>query len=124
MNIMNYVFLVIWKTDGRVAIMMLLNVPYSEKDMAKQLGAKWNPNLKKWYVQERENYYKFLNWILDGKQNGDIEILCDCFYIVEGVRECFKCHNKTRVVGFAVEKHMSLNYECYYDETGVFVSGY
>lgn len=27
--------------------MLLLNVPYEEKDEAKFLGAKWNPELKK-----------------------------------------------------------------------------
>lgn len=26
--------------------MLLLNVPYEEKDEAKSLGAKWNPELK------------------------------------------------------------------------------
>lgn len=26
--------------------MLLLNVPYAEKDEAKSLGAKWNPKLK------------------------------------------------------------------------------
>lgn len=30
--------------------MILLNVPYSEKDEAKGLGAKWDSNKKKWYV--------------------------------------------------------------------------
>lgn len=34
--------------------MLLLNVPYEEKDEAKSLGAKWNPELKKWYIQ---NHY-------------------------------------------------------------------
>ena len=25
-----------------------LNVPYSEKDQAKELGARWDPDIKKW----------------------------------------------------------------------------
>ena len=28
--------------------MLLINVPYSEKDEAKALGAKWNPDEKSW----------------------------------------------------------------------------
>ena len=31
-----------------------LNVKYSEKDTAKKLGAKWGPNLKKWYAPNNE----------------------------------------------------------------------
>ena len=48
---------------------LLLNVPYAEKDEAKALGAKWNPELKKWYVENRKDYYKFKKWILgDGEE--------------------------------------------------------
>ena len=32
---------------------LIIDVPFSEKDEVKSLGAKWNPKLKKWYVQER-----------------------------------------------------------------------
>ena len=31
-----------------------LNVKYSEKDEAKKFGAKWDPNLKKWYAPNNE----------------------------------------------------------------------
>ena len=31
---------------------ILLNVPYDEKDVAKSHGAKWDPDEKKWWVQE------------------------------------------------------------------------
>ena len=27
-----------------------LSVPYEEKDEAKKLGAKWNPQKQKWYI--------------------------------------------------------------------------
>lgn len=40
---------------------LLLDVPYSEKDEAKKLGARWNPELKKWYVEDKKNYAKFIN---------------------------------------------------------------
>lgn len=41
--------------------MLLLNVPYIEKDKAKKLGANWNPELKKWYVKNKKDYYKFVS---------------------------------------------------------------
>lgn len=32
--------------------MLYLNVPFAEKDQAKQLGARWDPILKKWYIPD------------------------------------------------------------------------
>ena len=43
---------------------LILKVPYGEKDEAKALGAKWNPQLKKWYVEKQKDYHKFIKWIL------------------------------------------------------------
>lgn len=34
--------------------MLILNVPYNEKDDAKSLGARWNPTVKKWYVKNKK----------------------------------------------------------------------
>ena len=33
--------------------MLILNVPYNEKDDAKTLGARWKPTVKKWYVKKK-----------------------------------------------------------------------
>ena len=38
-------------------------LPYEEKDEAKSLGAKWNPELKKWYIQNTKDCGKFMKWI-------------------------------------------------------------
>ena len=44
---------------------LYLNVPYSEKDEAKALGAKWNVKAKKWYTDvQADEYIKFSKWIL------------------------------------------------------------
>lgn len=39
---------------------LLLNVKYENKDRVKNLGARWNPELKKWYVKDRNDYSKFI----------------------------------------------------------------
>ena len=102
---------------------LIIDVPYAEKNEAKSLGAKWNPNFKKWYVEERKNYYKFEKWILGNKEN--VSILCDYFYIVEGTHICFKCNKPTKVIGFGVKNFFevfdSKEYDnednfCYYDD--------
>lgn len=93
--------------------MLLLNVPYSEKDEAKALGAKWNPTLKKWYVEHKKDYYKFLKWTLGDEECATI--VCDHFYIVEGIRECFRCKKPTKVIGFGIENMFELSNPEVYD---------
>jgi exodeoxyribonuclease VII large subunit len=41
---------------------ILLEVPFAEKDVAKQLGARWNPVIKKWYVPEGLDPAPFATW--------------------------------------------------------------
>lgn len=45
--------------------MVILNVPFNEKDKAKLLGALWNANIKKWYVPHGMDSGKFSNWLTD-----------------------------------------------------------
>lgn len=85
--------------------MLILNVPYSEKDDAKSLGAKWNPAIKKWYVENKENYYKFIRWI---EPYGNMVII-DELYLIEGTKKCFRCGKDTRVIGFGIDKHLSID---------------
>jgi hypothetical protein len=43
--------------------MMFLNVPYAEKDQARELGARWNPTRKRWYVPDGVATEAFARWI-------------------------------------------------------------
>ena len=40
-----------------------LNVPFSEKDEAKSLGARWDKNVKKWYVPAGVALEDFSKWM-------------------------------------------------------------
>ena len=40
-----------------------LNVPYSEKDLAKSMGARWDGSRKIWYVENVEDLEKFWKWM-------------------------------------------------------------
>ncbi len=42
---------------------MILEVPFSDKDTAKELGAKWNPIIKKWYIPKGISEEQFSKWI-------------------------------------------------------------
>jgi hypothetical protein len=43
--------------------MMFLNVPYAEKDQARELGARWNPTRKRWYVPDGVAPEPFERWL-------------------------------------------------------------
>lgn len=85
---------------------LLLNVPYQEKDSAKALGAKWNPELKKWYVQNYQDYPKFIQWIDDVGEHSII--ICDHLYLIIGKRYCWNCKKETRVIAFGVDNYYSI----------------
>jgi hypothetical protein len=42
-----------------------LKVPFSEKDQAKSLGARWNAELKLWYVPIGVDAAPFAKWVSD-----------------------------------------------------------
>ena len=44
------------------ATKMYLNVPFSEKDHAKALGARWDAGQKKWYVLDDKDLSLFSQW--------------------------------------------------------------
>jgi hypothetical protein len=43
--------------------MMFLTVPYAEKDQARELGARWNPTRKRWYVPDGVATEPFARWM-------------------------------------------------------------
>jgi len=84
-----------------------MNVPYAEKDTAKAMGAKWDSKLKKWYYHGPiEDYIKFAKWIADGREHTTIAY--EYVYIVEGMRQCYKCMKPTRVIGLGIGEHIEL----------------
>lgn len=40
-----------------------LNVPFEEKDLAKQKGAQWDQEQRKWFVPQGKNPIYFIRWI-------------------------------------------------------------
>ena len=45
-----------------------LNCPYSEKDQAKALGARWDASRKTWYIVDVEDLSPFLRWLPEGRE--------------------------------------------------------
>lgn len=85
---------------------LLINVPYSDKEEVKKLGAKWNPQLKSWYIESERDYYKFVKWILAGKEQ--IDILSSKLFILQRQRVCYKCNRITPVYALIFPHHFTL----------------
>lgn len=45
-----------------------LTCPFTEKDTAKALGARWDPARKTWFIENMEDLTPFLRWIPSVKQ--------------------------------------------------------
>ncbi len=43
----------------------VLNVPFKDKERAKELGAKWDPDIKKWFIPPGVSKESFSQWIPD-----------------------------------------------------------
>lgn len=48
---------------GKADAVTKLNVPYAEKDEARRLGARWNAELKTWYVPSGGTLTTFERWL-------------------------------------------------------------
>lgn len=92
---------------------LYLNVPYSQKDEAKRLGAKWDGTVKKWYCDTRvayksiEGYFPFMRWILGDKN--EVFIARKNLYILESKKTCWRCKKQTKVVALGVR--LFVNFE-------------
>lgn len=97
-----------------------LVVPFSEKDEAKSLGAKWDPSLKTWYVPEGVAVGALVRWLpkpdkSDLEHRPEFEVRSPYYYVVESTSGCWGCSNPTRVFAFMLpEAHEEFEYV--YDE--------
>lgn len=82
---------------------LLLNVPYHEKDLAKQKGAKWNSQIKSWYIDNLSNISNFKKWLPPHNY------ICENLYILRMEQICYRCKKTTQVVLFATDKSYSSN---------------
>ena len=72
-----------------------LEVPYSQKDIAKNLGAKWDPVKKQWYVSGNLDIKPFKKWLpfIETEEN----LRAEYFYLAQANKHCYKCNNSTVV---------------------------
>lgn len=66
-----------------------LNVPFDEKDEAKRLGSRWDPENKTWYIPDGTYLEPFEKWIPFRN------IRAPYWYIAQTLGACWKCREET-----------------------------
>lgn len=46
-----------------------LDVPFGQKDEAKRLGARWDPQQRGWFINSKQDQAKFARWLRDNPDN-------------------------------------------------------
>lgn len=88
-----------------------LDVPFSQKDEAKSLGARWDPALKVWYAPDGINSLPLSQWIPKTekalpKNRPEFSVRSPYYYVVQSISNCWKCNLLTRVFSFMLpEEH-------------------
>jgi len=76
----------------------ILNVPFANKDEAKEAGARWSPDLKKWYFPEGSEFPKALEqWRMDSEVRADAETEPD--YSEEEIAHMNRDNPSRRITG-------------------------
>lgn len=97
-----------------------LNVPYSEKDSAKKLGAQWDPGERSWFIPTGLDSSLFLRWLPSSEESQGEVMKSSYFYLAETGEKCFKCDGAQYVYaivlpkGFETVDHDTL--ECLYEQ--------
>ncbi|WP_313453309.1 DUF5710 domain-containing protein [Brevundimonas sp.] len=88
-----------------------LSVPFSEKDEAKQLGARWNPERRIWYVPAGVDPGPFARWRGNVADKRLYPLTASEAYLVTASESCWRCDARFTAVafllapGFVLDEH-------------------
>lgn len=76
-----------------------LDVPYAEKDQAKRLGARWDPGVKRWYIDADHDRELFKAWLPKQSAGGfrndtEYAVVSSGAFIVLTLAKCWKCRRQ------------------------------
>ena len=73
-----------------------LTVPFADKDEAKRLGARWDPQERVWFVPDGIASARFSQWMPAW------DVRSNRYWVVSGETYCWKCDQPTEVYALAV----------------------
>lgn len=98
-----------------------LKVPFAEKDEAKLLGARWDKDLKTWYIPDGINASSFAKWLHASAISDEPKyaIRSINYFIACSHTSCWKCQQLTKVFAFILpEEHQEYVFSDYEGEDG------
>ena len=85
-----------------------INVPFSQKDEVKKLGAVWIPDVKTWSIPDTiEDINPFKPWL--PREEGSI--VKYPHVIAKSSRKCWKCHEETPLIALGAKKEYLHSYK-------------
>lgn len=99
-----------------------LKVPFAEKDEAKSLGARWDKDLKTWYVPDGVDASLFAKWLhapVAISNEPKYAIHSPHYFIACSHTACWKCGEQTKVFAFILpEEHQEYVFPEFEGEEG------
>jgi hypothetical protein len=101
------------KTDVEMSIVEL-DVHYSEKDEAKRLGAKWNPERKTWYVPSGMDSQPFERWIplppSGHEDQSPSQMIHAPVWLLISYERCYRCRMDSAVFALSADKFVDIEF--------------
>lgn len=94
-----------------------LDVPFEEKDQAREQGARWDKQAKRWYIFTDQDKSGFARWLSQSSpspsEQGNrapngldrwVNVRADSFYLASTHHTCFRCQLRTPIYGFVLPR--------------------
>jgi uncharacterized protein (DUF2164 family) len=112
-----YIDKVFGHSSAPVLPVVELAVPFAEKDEAKRLGAKWNPERKVWFVPAGQDPSSFARWLLVPPAvpaPKPVQMIHAPVWLMTTMNRCYRCDKDTSV--FALSAQILVDFE--HDDDG------
>lgn len=103
-----------------------LQVPFSQKDEAKALGARWDPVQKTWYISTEMNPDPFMCWLPQSQPISNLDypeysVRAPHYFIIKSQTGCWRCKEITSVFSFLLPPEYEY-YESDAEDIGYWIS--
>jgi hypothetical protein len=93
-------------TTGSTVQRSYLFVPPEEKSEVQALGALWDTDSKRWYIDSGEPSAKYSRWLPDAEHDEEFTITSTEVYVAAATTACQRCHSAIKVICIHCESGM------------------
>lgn len=77
---------------------------YKKKELFKELGGRWDGELKTWYIPDQGIIEEFISWLPENCGT----IIKNPFFIAVSSRYCWKCNKETPLIALGAERKICI----------------